>query len=121
MIYYFSSAKNKSLWRTGTPLPDALGALLIQLRLKCSDRRLVKRTGENPYLQFFIGMKEYGSCPFGVPMLVKFRIRFSEKDMATILEVSIPRTEKDEDNGVTAPPTSTYETSMRLSGWQSPS
>lgn len=75
----------------------ALGALLIQRRLKCSNRRLVKRTGENPYLQFFIGMKEYGSCPFGTPMLVKFRIRFSEKDMATILEASIPRTEKDED------------------------
>ena len=46
-----------------------LGSLLIQRRLKCSDRWLVKHIGENPYLQFFIGMKEYEPCPFGASTL----------------------------------------------------
>lgn len=44
--------------RPAHPCRMALGALLIQRRLKCSDGWLVKHVGENPYLQFFIGMKE---------------------------------------------------------------
>ncbi len=83
------------------PARMALGALLIQRRLKCSDEWLVKHVGENPYLQFFIGMKEYGPCPFGASTLVAFRKRFSEEDMAAILEASIPKEEKKDnpDNG----------------------
>ena len=79
------------------PCRIALGALLIQRRLKCSDDWLVKHIEENPYLQFFIGMKEYGPCPFGASTLVAFRKRFSEEDMAAILEASIPQPEKKED------------------------
>ena len=56
------------------PCRMALGALLVQRRLKCSDEWLVKHIGENPYLQFFIGMKTYGPCPFGASTLVAFRI-----------------------------------------------
>ena len=75
----------------------ALGALLIQRRLKCSDQWLVKHIGENPYLQYFIGMKEYGSCPFGASTLVTFRKRFSEEDLAAILEASVPKSEEKDD------------------------
>ena len=85
---------------TGAPAQPcrvALGSLLIQRRLKCSDRWLVKHIGENPYLQFFIGMKEYGPCPFGASTLVEFRKRFSEEDMAAILEASVPTPEKKDD------------------------
>lgn len=85
----------------------ALGALLIQRRLKCSDEWLVKHIGENPYLQFFIGMKEYGPCPFGASTLVAFRKRFSEEDLAAILEASIPKTRKeDSDHDDGDPPNS---------------
>ncbi len=79
------------------PARMALGALLIQRRLKCSDQWLVKHIGENPYLQFFVGMKEYGPCPFGASTLVAFRKRFSEEDMAAILEASVPKEEKSDD------------------------
>ena len=81
------------------PARMALGALLIQRRLKCSDQWLVKHIGENPYLQYFIGMKEYGPCPFGASTLVAFRKRFSEEDMAAILEASIPKTEPEKKDG----------------------
>ncbi len=85
------------------PARMALGALLIQRRLKCSDQWLVKHIGENPYLQFFIGMKEYGPCPFGASTLVAFRKRFRQEDMAAILEASIPKPDvektDDSDNG----------------------
>jgi len=90
------------------PVRMALGALLIQRRLKCSDQWLVKHIGENPYLQFFIGMKEYGPCPFGASTLVAFRKRFSEEDMEVILEASVPKEEKKEEHpdGGNEPPNS---------------
>ena len=75
------------------PARMALGALLIQQRLKCSDQWLVKHIGENPYLQYFIGMKEYGPCPFGASVLVAFRKRFSKQDLAVIQEASVPKAE----------------------------
>ena len=85
------------------PARMALGALLIQRRLKCSDEWLVKHIGENPYLQYFVGMKEYGPCPFGASMLAAFRKRFSEEDMAVLLEASVPKADTegndDPDNG----------------------
>jgi len=90
----------------------ALGASLIQRRLKCNDQWLVKHIGENPYLQYFIGMKEYGPCPFGASTLVAFRKRFSEEDMAAILEASVPKPEmekkddKDDSDDRNAPPNS---------------
>ena len=70
----------------------AFGALLIKQRLKCSDEWVVKHISENPYLQYFIGMKEYGSsCPFGASTMVAFRKRFSPEDIAEILEATIPK------------------------------
>ena len=60
--------------------------------------------GENPYLQFFIGMKEYGPCPFGASTLVELRKRFSEEDMAKLLEASVPIPEKADDEDDHAPP-----------------
>ncbi len=91
------------------PARMALGALLIQRRLKCSDQWLVKHIGENPYLQYFIGMKEYGPCPFGTSTLVAFRKRFSVEDLAAILEASVPKREtekKDDPNDRNDPPNS---------------
>lgn len=58
----------------------------------CSDEWVVKHISENPYLQYFIGMKEYGSsCPFGASTMVAFRKRFSPEDIAEILEATIPK------------------------------
>lgn len=54
-------------------------------------KRKVKHIREKPYLQHFTGMKEYGTCPLGASKLVVFRIRFSEKDLAAILEASVPK------------------------------
>jgi hypothetical protein len=48
------------------PVRIALGALIIKQRLRCSDEWTVKHVSENPYLQYFLGLKEYSSsCPFG--------------------------------------------------------
>jgi hypothetical protein len=62
----------------------ALGALIIKEKLGISDResvagdpqRTVEQIRENPYLQYFIGLKSYrNEAPFEASMLVHFRQR----------------------------------------------
>jgi len=83
------------------PARMALGSLIVKQRMKCSDDWTVKHVSENPYLQYFLGMKEYSdNCPFGASTMVEFRRRFSEKDIAEILEMTIPKPEPpDNDSG----------------------
>lgn len=77
----------------------ALGSLIIKQKLKCSDDWVVRHVSENPYLQYFLGMKEYSNtCPFGTSTMVAFRKRFSDADIAEILELTIPKPELPEDD-----------------------
>ena len=62
------------------PARIALGSLIIKQKLKCSDDWVVRHVSENPYLQYFLGMKEYSSkCPFGASTMVEFRNGFRRK------------------------------------------
>jgi transposase, IS5 family len=57
----------------------ALGALIIKTRLRLTDEELVEQIRENPYLQFFIGLKAFqDSAPFDPSMMVYFRKRLPE-------------------------------------------
>lgn len=90
------AAKFENNGHPAHPCRMALGALLIKQRLRCSDEWTVRHVSENPYLQYFIGMKEYGDiCPFGASTMVAFRKRFSEEDMAEIMEMAIPKGDGD--------------------------
>jgi transposase, IS5 family len=64
---------------TGAPAKSfrmALGALIIKERLGTSDKETVEQIRENPYLQYFIGMKAYSNAaPFDSSMFVHFRER----------------------------------------------
>jgi len=69
----------------------ALGACIIKQRLKCSDEWTVRHISENPYLQYFLGMKEYSNkCPFGASTMVDFRKRFPPEVIAALLKASTP-------------------------------
>jgi transposase, IS5 family len=63
--------------RPAKPLRMALGALIIQKRMNLSDRALVEQIAQNPYFQYFIGLKKFETaCPFSSTSLVGFRERF---------------------------------------------
>jgi len=65
--------------RPAKPLRIALGSLIIKQKLNCSDRETVSAIAENPYLQYFIGLKEFqNSAPFGASSMVEFRKRISD-------------------------------------------
>lgn len=62
----------------------ALGALIIKERLGTSDEETVEQIRENPYLQFFLGYKEYkDEKPFDASMFVYFRKRL-KKSIVTL-------------------------------------
>ena len=73
----------------------AIGSLIIKQILNCSDAWTVRHISENPYLQYFIGLKEYtAQCPFGESTMVVFRKRLSPEDIAQINEWIIPKTQE---------------------------
>ena len=65
----------------------ALGSLLIKEYLQCSDEEVVQNIMENPYLQYFIGLKKFATeKPFDASLMVWFRKRLSKRFMAEINE-----------------------------------
>jgi len=65
----------------------ALGSLLIQEYLKCSDEETVQSIAEQPYLQYFVGLKKFtNQAPFDASLMVWFRKRLSRKFMAELNE-----------------------------------
>ena len=95
----------KKFKKKGNPAKNiriALGSLIIQQTLNCSDRELVNQVSENPYLQFFIGLKEFQEkAPFSASVLVDFRKRFSSKFLSEINELIIESGSKDNDSDKT--------------------
>ena len=56
-----------------------LGALIIKERLRMSDEETVEHIRENPYLQYFLGLKQYeDKAVFHPTMFVHFRKRLPE-------------------------------------------
>jgi len=85
------------------PVRMALGSLIIQTRCGLTDRETVQQITENPYLQYFIGLKEFQlTKPFTPVALVKFRKRFNAKRLAKINELILKAEEaqktEDQDN-----------------------
>jgi IS5 family transposase len=89
----FESLYSKSLCGTqmGSPALSvriAIGALIIKERLGTSDEETVEQIRENPYLQYFLGFKQYkDEAPFHPTMFVHFRKRIGKKKLAEINEV----------------------------------
>jgi transposase, IS5 family len=68
------------------PARVALGTLIIKERCGLTDRETVEQIRENPYLQYFLGFREYmQEVPFDASMLVHFRSRLG---MAVIQQVN---------------------------------
>jgi IS5 family transposase len=68
----------------------AFGALIIKERLSVTDEETVEQIIENPYLQYFLGLREYRDTPlFDPSMMVHFRSRFKQADFTRINEVII--------------------------------
>ena len=93
------------------PARMALGALIVQVRCGWTDRETVEQIRENPYLQYFLGFREYvQGIPFDASMLVHFRSRLgmaligqvNEALIAAHHERAVPAASAGEDAGAAA-------------------
>ena len=91
----------------------AFGALVIKEKLGLSDEETVEQIRENPYLQYFLGLKRYeDKSVFHPTMFVHFRNRFPEDIINRINELiatkaiseASKKTKKDPDNDDDNPP-----------------
>ena len=82
---YAKAASKSQLGPPAKSVRVALGALIIKERLGTSDEETVEQIRENPYLQYFLGFKEYrDEPPFDPSMFVYFRKRFSKSKLTRI-------------------------------------
>jgi hypothetical protein len=73
----------------------ALGALIIQMEYGFSDEETAAMIQENPYFQYFCGLRTFSSTlPFDPSLMVHFRKRFSPSVLAEINEKIIRRGEE---------------------------
>ncbi len=88
------------------PARVALGALIIKEKLGITDRETVDQIRENPYLQYFIGFKEYrDEPPFDHSLMVHFRKRFNLESMQDINDmICLNQQEDKSDDDAPLPP-----------------
>ena len=90
------------------PIQLAIGALLIKQIEGLPDEKLVEHLTENPYMQYFCGIKEFSyEAPFVASLMVEFRKRFSDDVIREINErifKPTPPLKNDDDNNDDTPP-----------------
>jgi len=82
---YSKSLSGSTMGSPALSVRIAIGALIIKERLGTSDEETVEQIRENPYLQYFLGFKQYeDEAPFHPTMFVHFRKRIGEKTLAKV-------------------------------------
>lgn len=87
-LFYSKSLSGSQMGSPALSVRIAIGSLIIKERLGTSDEETVEQIRENPYLQYFLGFKEYkDEAPFHPTMFVYFRKRIGKKTLAKINEI----------------------------------
>jgi len=69
------------------PIRLALGALLIKQIEGLSDEKVMRHIQENPYMQYFCGIKEFNYAqPFAPSLMTTFRKRFGEDAIRELMD-----------------------------------
>ena len=106
----YSSLFTSKLGNVAKPARMALGALIIKEKCGYSDRETVQQISENPYMQFFIGLKEFKlEKPFDPSLMSYFRKRFSLETMQDINELICGSDSDDDEPPQAPPPTGKHE------------
>ena len=76
----FSGLYSSNNGAPAKPIQLAIGAMLIKQTETIPDEKLVLHIQENPYMQYFCGIKEFShELPFVPSLMVEFRKRFSDE------------------------------------------
>lgn len=80
---------NQEIGRAAFPARIAYGAIYVKRQEQLTDEETVTAIAENPYIQYFLGLKEFRDEPlFDASMMVHFRkrLRHLRKNMQTVLD-----------------------------------
>ena len=89
---------NKSFGRPAVSPPIVLGALIINHKEKLGDIDVVETIKENPYMQFFIGLKEFNPYPvFDPSLFVEIRKRVGDEAYDSLTVELIKAVSRQED------------------------
>ncbi len=99
----YISMMDTNTGRPGISPRIVLGALIIKHMEKLDDRSVIAAISENPYMQFFIGLKEFTPHPvFDPSLFVTLRKRVGA-DVFDLLNIKLIRSiSKDKDENPTA-------------------
>jgi transposase, IS5 family len=85
--HYTKSLSGSKMGSPALSARIAIGSLIIKERLGTTDEETVEQIRENPFLQYFLGFKEYqDKKPFDPSMLVHFRKRIDKQELKQINE-----------------------------------
>ena len=91
---YYRNLSNE----TGRPAKDArlvIGAVIIKHKLCLSDEETIEQIRENPYLQYFVGLKEYRKeAVFAPSLFVDIRRRMGEETFSHFNQAVVDAAEK---------------------------
>lgn len=86
----YQSSFSKNTGKPAIASRVAFGSLVIKEKCQFTDRETVLQISENPYLQYFIGYKDFRSePPYDASMMVHFRKRFGEDALLRLNELII--------------------------------
>ena len=86
-ISYRESLSGSNMGSPALSVRMVIGSLIIKERLGTSDEETVEQIRENPYLQYFLGFKQYtDEAPFHPSMFVHFRKRIGKKTLGSLNE-----------------------------------
>lgn len=88
----YAKSFSESEGRPPIPARIAYGAIYIKEQENLTDERTVEYLAENPYAQYFVGLKEFRTKPlFDSSMMVHFRKRFNAEAIKQINEAIYDR------------------------------
>jgi hypothetical protein len=94
----------ENIGNVAKPARMALGALIIKEHGRISDEETVEQIRENPYMQYFLGFKEFKTeAPFDPSLMVHFRKRFGLKVLNEINEMICLAERKEKDDEPPSP------------------
>jgi hypothetical protein len=86
-IPYRESLSGSDMGSPALSVRMVIGSLIIKERLGTSDEETVEQIRENPYLQYFLGFKQYtDEAPFHPSMFVHFRKRIGQETLGRLNE-----------------------------------
>ena len=86
----YMNAMDKQMGRPGLSPRLVMGALIIKHAKKLDDRGTIEEIQENPYMQFFVGLKEFTTEPvFDPSLFVEIRKRIGKEMFDKLNEMII--------------------------------